>query len=195
MKLARLLLLCVVAAVFCCSNRLQATSITTVDQHNSVDGGTNTPTFSAAGQTFTPVLDGIDAAEFVFDANSASLELQVYEGTGIGGTLLGSSGPVALSGGSFQTVHFDLTAHVALNPGSTYTLFVTALSGAFGQEYSISNPYAGGVALNSAGISASGVDLVFSEGITATDTSVPEPATMLLLGSGLCALVARRRRA
>ena len=87
-----------------------------------------------------------------------------------------------------------------MTPGSWYTLFVRALSGTSAQEFSTANPYAGGDATDENGPPASGVDVVFAEGVTSPSSGIPEPGTLGLLGAGLAPLAglgtrARRRPA
>jgi hypothetical protein len=151
---------------------------------------------TAAGQTFQPQLDRIDAAAFVFHTGSggATLQLSLYGGVGIGGPLLGVSAPRVVTTSDYETVRFDLPAPVALVPTTDYTLFVRALTGAFMLEFTPPGSpidYVYGDALDDQGVVAPGVDLVFAEGIEPTVT--PEPATLALTGAGLLAVVALAR--
>ena len=169
-----------------------------VDQENLVGTLTNLPKFSGAGQSFTPSFNSISVAEFVFAANSASLMMTLYQGNGIGGTTLGTSAPVPLSGGTFQIVRFDLLSPVNLIPGQVYTLFVSALgctvyngcSNGFGQEFSNNNPYLGGEAFDANRFPNPQTDLIFIEGTQV----VPEPGTVMIFGSSLVGFVVLLRR-
>jgi hypothetical protein len=165
--------------IFAASTTLSAAPITDIDQQNLVGGSTNSASFTGAGQSFIPLFDRIDAAEFSFNTPSATLRLDVFDGSGIGGTLLGSSAAIAVVTSGFEIVHFDLLTPVSLTPGNTYTLFVSALSGTFGQQFDVGDPYAGGFAFDQGGFAASNVDLVFTEGLT-----VPEPSALWLSGTG-----------
>ena len=152
---------------------------------------------TAAGQTFQPQLDRIDAAAFVFHTGSggATLQLSLYGGIGIGGPLLGVSAPRVVTTSDYEMVRFDLLAPVALVPTTDYTLFVRALTGSFMLEFTPPHSpidYYDGDALDDTGAVAPGVDLVFAEGIEPTVT--PEPATFGLAGTGLLVLGALARR-
>ena len=161
-----------------------------VDQENTVGGETNSVAFTGAGQAFTPTFSAIDAATFRLSTggSAATLQLELYEGAGTLGALLGASGPRSVATSGFEQVDFNLASRVSLTPGSPYTLFVRALNGVFGQEFSAGDPYTGGDAYDQNGFVAQGVDLVFAEGVTSPVSAVPEPGTLGLLGAGLAAL-------
>lgn len=167
--------------------------ITVVDQQNLV-GATNTLAISV-GQSFTPALSSIDAAEFLLQAfaSSATIRLDVISGAGLGGSVLGSSAPQTITNNTtLQTIHFDLISPVSLIPGNPYTLGLFETGGiTFRVAYSSSNPYAGGSAYTLTGV-INGVDFVFTEG-----KHIPEPATVILAAAGLVGLAAfgwRRRK-
>lgn len=171
-----------------------ASPIVTIDQQNNVGATTNFPSAQAVGQSFTPTLNRIDAAEFLFQASGATLQLSLYDGSGIGGALLGQSAAIAVTTMGFETVHFDLLTPVALTPGNVYTLFVRNSTGQFGQQFSTSNPYPGGIAFDAGGTGFSAIDLRFAEGLHAA--AIPEPGTMAVFGLlALGGLAVRRRKA
>lgn len=136
------------------------------------------------GQSFTPSFSTIDGAEFRIrsDGASSTLHLEVREGQGLSGTLLGSSGQVTIDS-ILSVVHFDLLSSVTLSPGSLYTLVLDLDAGTtFAGDISNLNPYAGGLAINNAGELFPGLDFWFREGTHAAQVS--EPSTLALLALG-----------
>jgi hypothetical protein len=159
------------------------------------------PNFRPLGQSFTPSLSGIDFATFnLLDLVSVAgtYEVQLYSGTGNGGTLLGTSKTDSLAAGSSGATEFDFSSTIALTPGQTYSLMLvrTDSSSDFGAQYGSPGGYAGGEAISSG--QGTSNDLIFSEGLITS--AVPEPATLApgalaaLAGAG-CAWRKRRRAA
>jgi hypothetical protein len=182
-----------VVVTFVGAGEAGANPITIVDQQNLV-ASDDTGFTTAYGESFRPTLNRVDAVEITARGN-ASLELSLYDGVGIAGTLLGVSGPVSHTGFNFDTVHFDLLTPVSLTPGNSYTFYVRALTGSsagLDGDFPL-NAYAGGVFINSAGGTVPTIDLAFTEGLT-TAASVPEPASFGLVGLGIAALAWRRVR-
>ena len=166
----------------------------TVDQENVGPTDSSGVGATTNGQSFTPTLTAIDAAEFRLrsDGASSTLHLEVRQGEGLTGTLLGSSGQVTI-GGVLSEVHFDLLNTVILLPGNLYTLVLGLDSGStFAGDMSTLNPYAGGLAINNANTPFSTRDFWFREGTHAVQ--VPVPATLGLLVLGLAGVVSGRRR-
>ena len=163
-----------------------------IDQQNTASNGAlgNTSTSPSLGESFTAGLGLIDFATFRLSTSVlANYRVDLYDGSGYAGAILGSTPAVSPFVGGLATqqpIEFDFASPIVLTPGNIYTLRVVLASGP-GGTFSLNgtsstlNPYAGGGALTGTGTlgpSASN-DLVFSEGFT-----VPEPSSMaLLLGS------------
>jgi hypothetical protein len=161
-------------------------------------GNSFTVPASFSGWTVNTLLD-IDPRTFM-NAGATSLSVDVYSdwanpnGWGVYGNEMklllnyeGSWNPVsAISGGlvngSFQTLTFDLTPHAATitNPGLSYS--------SIGFAWFVGTWAGGGDGL------PNGTQTFAVDNIMVTQP-VPEPGTTALLGLGLSALVAFRRRA
>lgn len=174
-------------------------SLAVVDQQNTV-GGTfiNSAGFNTGpGQSFTPSLSSINAAQFSLstgDGSAFTLRLDLFDGSGYGGALLGSSSPATVSGTNSQTIEFDFPSAIALTPGNVYTFRLTQTGAAGNSFYTVndasSNPYAGGTLFDGTGTARAPFDLVFAEGTAA----VPEPATTSLVTLGAVAALWQIRR-
>jgi hypothetical protein len=172
------------------------------DFTNSNNTGTANPT---VGQSFTDTLGLIDFAAFsLYVTKAASYSVELFSGSGFGGTLLATSDTQALAVGTVLTpVEFDFSSQIALDPGSVYTLQLVQVGTAptsfkLGEAISRDNPYAGGSWFNGADGSINlANDLVFAEGYTPAVAAVPEPANaaLLMAGLGFMGLIARRRQA
>jgi len=146
------------------------------------------------GQSFTPTVAAIDAAEFRLksDGASSTLHLEVREGQGLAGTLLGASNQVTITN-ILSVVHFDLLSSVILSPGSLYTLVLDLDVGdTFAGDISTLNPYAGGLAINNEGTPFASLDFWFREGTHVAQ--VPAPSPLALLGLGFAGVAWSRRR-
>ena len=173
--------------------RAQANFI--IDQQNTVGGSSSGST--GAGQSFTPSLVGISSATFNLATPNTNdtFRLDLFNGSGYGGTLLASSAPLTINtSATLQMIEFDFPSTVSLTPGNLYTLRVVLTAGpSYSADFSSSNPYAGGMAFGSSGIPAPSNDFVFSEGMN----GVPEPSTLAqfaLCGIGLAGQLWRGRQ-
>ena len=192
-------------------------TLAVVDQQNTVGDGTLGDQVSngkSLGQSFTPTLPSLNAVDLVIQSSNVSdtLQLSLLQGSGFGGTVLGTSGPLVLLQ-NFQTtttLEFTFATPIALVPGNIYTYQLTEtaftpyanIDFGFYPDVSFSNPYAGGQFFNPDGSTFAEADWVFAEGLTAAGVSapggVPEPSTWALLGLGVAGLgvvTLRRRRA
>jgi hypothetical protein len=165
-----------------------------IDQQNTFTNSYFGPS-SAPGQSFTPSLNGIDFATFSLATTGASstLVVNLFSGAGYGGTLLGTTSQMLITNAypDFETVQFNFSSTVALTAGSLYTLQLDLVGGSdIYEQESASNSYSAGDEYGSVGDVQTGYDLVFSEGI---NSSVPEPSTYVLLGSGAILLIGFKR--
>ena len=180
-----------------CVITTHADPITIVDQQNLAPAtGTNGGPGSIFGQSFTPTLPGINAVEFLIGAQNVFVRVDLLSAVvgfdGLQGNVIASSLAVFVNTqGTHELIHFDFPSTIPLNVGQTYVFrfFSTDNIGVShsGNFYVGGQFFHGGFAINDFPATR---DLVFVEGIH----EIPEPATMLLLGTGLAYLTVRVRR-
>jgi len=140
------------------------------------------------GQTFIPVLDGIDFADFILN-NFAGMPGQVSAQLrdGVGGPILGVSDMVDVPGdNTFEYYRFQFPSRISLTPGETYALeMVQAGGGTVWICHRLEDGYAAGSAYWASGGVPAGwnFDHNFREGIVV----VPEPTALALFGLGALA--------
>ncbi len=156
-----------------------------IDQQNTAGSSVMNSNY---GQSFTAGTTSINAASFDLATTTGTLTMHVnlYEGGGNGGTLLGSSMSVALpvTNGSFATlsmVEFDFASTISLTQGDVYSLFLVKDfgTGRLDEGVSSSDTYAGGQ-LYSGTTGYSSYDVIFAEGVV--PASVPEPSSLAMCG-------------
>lgn len=119
------------------------TSLTEVLDQVSAGGGLTylgAPTF--AWQSFKPGVSGslsaLDFATIEDDLDGKSYTIQIYEGEGTGGTLLGGGTFSSLTPNPipdpYYWIRVDLASPIPLTSGNTYTIYWTSSGGQYGPQ-------------------------------------------------------------
>ncbi len=184
-----------------------------VDQQNSPPPPSAAGTFSSSieffspiGQSFTPSLSGLDFVSVLMmdvgSPNAGTFVAEIHQGTD--GALLATSQqdtlPIGFGDGTRfgMDVDFNFSHRVALTPGDLYSFIIRDTNPGAGDNFFLSgtegfDSYPRGQEIEFGQVSTGlNYDLFFREGIT----SVPEPASLLLLaiGAACAAAIARHRR-
>ncbi|MGH7950379.1 MAG: PEP-CTERM sorting domain-containing protein [Limisphaerales bacterium] len=147
-----------------------------------------------SGQSFVPSLSSVGFVQFYLsdgnpDQLGATLYVNLWSGSLAGGTLLGQTAPVSLSGSFFGVTTFLFSAPVTVSPGTTYYFQPIVQSGDSEQIGVLpGSAYTSGTAFFQ-GNAQPNTDLWFGEGIV-----VPEPSSAALILIGMTAFYFRNRK-
>jgi hypothetical protein len=166
------------------------------DEANLIEGGVAIQSNQPVGQSFTPTFSSVGFIRlWLYDGafpNGAPGTMYLnLRSDSINGTILGSTGLVALPANSTGFTDFLFGSPVSVQPGSTY-YFQPVLQDSLSRGLNQANyAYSGGTLLLNGVPDPQGHDLWFREGII-----VPEPSNIALALSGLAcfAVLIRRRR-